>query len=108
MTGLTCVIRIGKIPSAAVSSTSPIPMAALSPRTSRLMITVSKTSGAVRTEHRPVIFRLWCRDGSVRVAHDCRCDRAALQNHVWLYAEEHRIPDTEVGKLSNFNGADVS
>ena len=61
-----------------------------------------------RAEHRPVVFGLRCRNGGVGVSHDCSRNRAALQHHVGLHSEKGRIPDTNVGKLSNFNRTDIS
>src|SRR5262245_37896220 len=61
-----------------------------------------------RAEHRPIIFRLWVGNGSVGISHDRGRDRAALQNHGRLHAKKGRIPDAEIGKLSNFNRADIS
>src|SRR4029077_11020267 len=63
---------------------------------------------AERTEHWPIIFRLRGRNGSVRVSHDRGGDRAAFQHHVGFHAEKRRLPDTEIGKLSDFNRADVT
>src|SRR5580704_9494682 len=64
-------------------------------------------AAAKRAEHWPVIFRLGVRNGSVWVTHDCSGDHAAFQHHGRLYAEEGWIPDTEIGKLSRFNRADI-
>src|SRR5713101_8091675 len=64
-------------------------------------------AAAERAEHWPVIFRLRIRNGSVGVSHDCGGDRPAFQHHVRLDAEKGWMPDTEIGKLSDFNRADI-
>src|SRR5262249_30630665 len=62
---------------------------------------------AERTEHWSVIFWLGGRNGRVGVSHERGRDRPAFQHHVRLHAEKSRIPNTEIGKLSNFNRADI-
>src|SRR5580692_2434744 len=60
------------------------------------------------TEHWTVICGLRSRNRGVGFSHYCGCDRAAFQNHVGLHTKECRVPDTNIGELSNFNGAYVS
>src|SRR5260221_11102484 len=67
-----------------------------------------RQGAAERAEHRPVIFRLRARNGSVGVSNDCGGDRAAFQHHGRLHAEKGGIPDRQIGKLSDFDRADIS
>src|SRR5262249_56923055 len=67
-----------------------------------------RQGAAERTKHRAVILRLRVWNGSVRVSHDGGGNRAAFQHHVGFHAEKRRLPDTEIGELSNFDRADIS
>ena len=50
------------------------------------------------------MHRLWRRDGGVGIAHGGGGDGAALENQVRFDAEEHGLPQDQVGKLAHRDG----
>src|SRR5262249_59309901 len=56
---------------------------------------------------RPAVCRLRCRNGAVGISHDRGGDDAGLEHELRLDAEEGRVPQAQIGKLADLDGADV-